>query len=197
MQTWNANKPAYWCWYNHSRGRAVCSNSLVMDMRRPTTQLLLGSHPRCAGPSGSERGSPSCASRARAARDGRGGTGRYLKNRARPHRCRAPRYAEAIAGAGPLETILQAVKVRDFALRSPREVAQPNIRDARQRGITREPPASASSAKPPRVDRHGPAGTSGLATRISTGASESLRHHPGRGPARSPRRLDLRRNSRR
>ena len=32
VQTLNANKPAYRCWYNHSRGSAVCSNSLVVDM---------------------------------------------------------------------------------------------------------------------------------------------------------------------
>src|SRR6267143_5854700 len=32
VQTWNGRKPAYRCWYNHSRGRAVCSNSVVVDM---------------------------------------------------------------------------------------------------------------------------------------------------------------------
>src|SRR6266446_3228718 len=32
MQTRNGRKPAYRCWYNHSRGRAVCSNSVVVDM---------------------------------------------------------------------------------------------------------------------------------------------------------------------
>jgi hypothetical protein len=32
VQTWNGRKPAYRCWYNHSRGRAVCANTLVVDM---------------------------------------------------------------------------------------------------------------------------------------------------------------------
>jgi site-specific DNA recombinase len=32
VQTWNGRKPAYRCWYNHSRGRAACSNSVVVDM---------------------------------------------------------------------------------------------------------------------------------------------------------------------
>ena len=40
VQTWNANKPAYRCWYNHSRGSAVCSNSLVVDMRLADDAVL-------------------------------------------------------------------------------------------------------------------------------------------------------------
>src|SRR5262249_35675879 len=31
-QAVTARNPAYGCWYNHSRGRAVCSNGLVVDM---------------------------------------------------------------------------------------------------------------------------------------------------------------------
>ena len=40
VQTLNANKPAYRCWYNHSRGCAVCSNSLVVDMHLADDTVL-------------------------------------------------------------------------------------------------------------------------------------------------------------
>src|SRR5437870_13070474 len=40
VQTWNGRKPAYSSWYNHSRGSAVCANSLGMDMHLADDTVL-------------------------------------------------------------------------------------------------------------------------------------------------------------
>ncbi len=40
VQTVSAHKPAYRCWYNHSRGQAVCSNSLMVDMHLADDAVL-------------------------------------------------------------------------------------------------------------------------------------------------------------
>jgi hypothetical protein len=40
VQTWNGRKPAYRCWYNHSRGRAVCANAVVVDMHLADETVL-------------------------------------------------------------------------------------------------------------------------------------------------------------
>jgi hypothetical protein len=40
VQTWNGLKPAYRCWYNHSRGRAVCANAVVVDMHLADETVL-------------------------------------------------------------------------------------------------------------------------------------------------------------
>ena len=39
-QTWNGQKPAYRRWYNHSRGRAVCANAVVVDMNLADETVL-------------------------------------------------------------------------------------------------------------------------------------------------------------
>ncbi len=106
VQTWNANKPASRCWYNHSRGRAVCSNSLVVDMHLADDAVLRAVTRDVLDPAVVSEAldlglrdleQPDTAAAARL--DG-------LKSE-------LARYAEAIADAGPLDTILQAIRVRE------------------------------------------------------------------------------------
>jgi hypothetical protein len=40
VQTWHGRKPPYRCRYNHSRGRAVCENALVVDMHLADDTVL-------------------------------------------------------------------------------------------------------------------------------------------------------------
>ena len=112
VQTWNGRKPAYRCWYNHSRGRAVCANAVVVDMNvadetvlRAITRDVLD--PEVVGEALElalhELAQPVAA----AARVD------TLKAELARLEGELSRYAEAIADAGPLATILQAVKVRE------------------------------------------------------------------------------------
>src|SRR5438445_4497534 len=113
VQTWTANKPAYRCWYNHSRGLAVCSDSLVVDMhladdtvRRAVTRDVLD--PEVVGEaldlSLRELEQPATAVAARLD---------MLKSELVRLEAELARYAEAIADVGPLEAVLQAVKARE------------------------------------------------------------------------------------
>ena len=97
-----ARKPAYRCWYNHSRGRAVCENTLVVDKHRDDTRAA-SDHPRRTGSRGRGRG-PRPGSReleqpaavARRRLDG-------LKSELVRMEVELARYADAIADAGPLD----------------------------------------------------------------------------------------------
>ena len=114
VQTVNANKPAYRCWYNHSRGQAVCSNSLVVDMHRADDVVLQAItrdvlDPEVVGEALDlalrDLEQPATAGAARVD---------TLKNELARLDAELSRYAQAIADAGPLATILQAVKVREL-----------------------------------------------------------------------------------
>ena len=113
VQTWSARKPAYRCWYNHSRGRAVCSNSLVVDMDLADEAVLHAITRDVLDPTVvsealdlalRELEQPATAGAARTD---------TLRNELGRLEAELSRYAEAIADAGPLATILQAVKVRE------------------------------------------------------------------------------------
>jgi Recombinase zinc beta ribbon domain len=113
VQTWSARKPAYCCGYNHSRGRAVCSNSLVVDMHLADAAVLQAItrdvlDPEVVGEALDialrNLEHPATASAERTD---------TLKNEIARLEAELSRYAEAIADAGPLTTILQAVKVRE------------------------------------------------------------------------------------
>ena len=113
VQTWNGRKPAYRCWYNHSRGRAVCSNSVVVDMHladevvlqavdRDVLDLEVVAEALDLALRDLEQPATAVAVRTDT-----------LKNELARLESELSRYAEAIADAGPLATILQAVKVRE------------------------------------------------------------------------------------
>jgi hypothetical protein len=113
VQTLNANKPAYRCWYNHSRGGAVCTNSLVVDMHLADDAVLAAVtrdvlDPEVVGEALDlalrELEQPATAVAARLD---------TLKSEPARLEVELARYIEAIADAGPLETILQAVKARE------------------------------------------------------------------------------------
>jgi hypothetical protein len=113
VQSLNANKPAYRCWYNHSRGGAVCSNSLVVDMHLADDVVLQAVTRDVLDPEVVDEAldlalrdleQPVTAGAARTD---------TLKHELARLEAELSRYAEAIADAGPLATILQAVKVRE------------------------------------------------------------------------------------
>src|SRR2546427_1038303 len=113
VQTWNGRKPAYRCWYNHSRGSAVCANSLVVEMHLADDTVLQAVTRDVLDPEvvpealdlallDLEQPAPAVAARLDT-----------LKNELARLEVELNRYAEAVADAGPLETLLQAVKVRE------------------------------------------------------------------------------------
>jgi len=113
VQTWHGRKPAYRCWYNHSRGRAVCANALVVDMHLADDTVLQAItrdvlDPEVVGEALDlalrELEQPAAAGAARTD---------ALKTELARLEGELIRYADAIADAGPLATILQAVKVRE------------------------------------------------------------------------------------
>jgi len=113
VQTWNGRKPAYRCWYNHSRGSAVCANSLVVDMHLADDTVLQAVSRDVLDPEVVREAldlalrdleQPATAIAARVD---------TLKNELARLEVELNRYAEAVADAGPLETLLQAVKVRE------------------------------------------------------------------------------------
>src|SRR5437899_2330457 len=113
VQTLNANKPAYRCWYNHSRGSAVCTNSLVVEMHLADDTVLQAVTRDVLDPEVVREAldlalrdleQPATAVAARLD---------TLKNELGRLEVELNRHAEAVADAGPLETLLQAVKVRE------------------------------------------------------------------------------------
>src|SRR2546429_5757760 len=113
VQTWNGRKPAYRCWYNHSRGRPVCANSLVVDMHLADDTVLQAVSRDVLDPEVVREAldlalrdleQPATAIAARVD---------TLKNELARLEVELNRYAEAVADAGPLETLLQAAKVRE------------------------------------------------------------------------------------
>lgn len=113
VQTWSGMKPAYRCWHNHSRGRAICSNTLLADLHladdavlRAITRDVLDREVvgEALDLALRELEQPDAAA-----------ASHHDSLRAELARLEAElaRYAEAIAEAGPLPTILQAVKTRE------------------------------------------------------------------------------------
>src|SRR5205823_12822379 len=113
VQTWNGRKPAYRCWYNHSRGSAVCANSLVVDMHLADDTVLQAVSRDVLDPEVVRealdlalRDLEQPATEVAARLD-------TLKNELARLEAELTRYAQAIAGAGPLRPILQPVKAPD------------------------------------------------------------------------------------
>src|SRR3989442_5478402 len=113
VQTRNCRKPADRLWYNHSRGRAGCADTLRVEMH-PTHDPVLQAVTRDVldpevvreaphlAPRHLEQPPPRVAARLDT-----------LKNELARLEVELNRYAEAVADAGPLETLLQAVQVRE------------------------------------------------------------------------------------
>jgi len=112
VQTWNGLKPAYRCWYNHSRGRAVCANAFVVDMHLADETVLRAITRDVLDP---EVVGEALELALRELEQPAAGAARVDTLKAELTRLvgELRRYAEAIADAGPLATILQAVKVRE------------------------------------------------------------------------------------
>ena len=113
VQTWSARKPAYCCGYHHSRGRAVCSNSLVVDMHLADHVVLQAITRDVLDPEVvSEALDLALRDLEQPATAGAARTD-ALTNELGRLESELSRYAEAIADTGPLATILQAIKGRE------------------------------------------------------------------------------------
>jgi len=112
VQTWNGRKPAYRCWYNHSRGSTVCANALVVHMPLADETILRAITRDVLDP---EVMAEALDLALRDLEQPVADPGRIDTLRAELTRLEGElsRYAEAIADAGPLATILEAVKVRE------------------------------------------------------------------------------------
>ena len=111
--TWNGRKQVYRCWHNHSRGGAVCANSLLVDMHL-ADETVLRAVSRDVLDSEVVSEALELALRELEQEDTAGGARvESLKNELTRIEGELSRYAEAIADAGPLATILQAIKVRE------------------------------------------------------------------------------------
>jgi len=114
VQTVNAHKPAYRCWYNHSRGRTVCSNSLMVDMHLADDAVLRAVTRDVLDPE-IVREALDLALRDLEQPDGAVAARlETLKTELARLDAELARYAEAIADAGPLDAILQAIKARQL-----------------------------------------------------------------------------------
>jgi hypothetical protein len=103
----------YRCWYNWSRGSSVCSNTLTVPQDRADLAVLPAIERDVLDPDLVETGLTLALQELTQA--GRGTAARREELRAELIRIEAElvRYAEAIADAGPLETIVAAIKVRE------------------------------------------------------------------------------------
>lgn len=113
VQTWSARKPGYRCWYNHSRGRAVCANSVIVDMRladdavlRAITRDVLDPEVVAEALDRALEATQETETATAARVDG-------LRTELGRVEAELVRYAEAIADADALATILDAIKGRE------------------------------------------------------------------------------------
>ena len=113
VQTWSGRKPVYRCWYNHSRGRAVCSNSVLVDMHLADETVLQAVGRDVLDPEVvNEALELALRELQQQATPDEAQIGR-LKNELVRVEGELSRYAEAIADVGPLAAILEAIKVRE------------------------------------------------------------------------------------
>jgi site-specific DNA recombinase len=113
VQSLIALKSVYRCWYNWSRGSSVCSNTLTVPQDRADLAVLRAIERDVLDPDVVETGLTLALQELTQA--SRGTAARREELRADLIRIEAElvRYAEAIADAGPLETIVAAIKVRE------------------------------------------------------------------------------------
>jgi Transposase/Recombinase zinc beta ribbon domain len=111
VQSWQAHKSVYRCWYNWSRGPAVCTNTLTVPQERAEVTVLRGIERDVLDAQVVEAAIAfsfeqlTHADRASAVRR------EALRTELERLDDELARYADAIGNAGPLDTILQAIKV--------------------------------------------------------------------------------------
>ena len=113
VQSWIALKSVYRCWYSWSRGPSVCSNTLTVPQERADLAILRAVERDVLDPEVVEvalvLSLEQLTQSDLAASDRRD----YLKTELVRIEEELARYADAIADAGPLATIVQAIKVRE------------------------------------------------------------------------------------
>ena len=113
VQTWSATKPAYRCWYNHSRGRAVCSNTLVVNMHLADDAVLRAVTRDVLDPAVVNEALDRAVRELEQPNTATAEQLDTLKGEFTRIETELARYVDAIADAGPLDTILQALKIRE------------------------------------------------------------------------------------
>lgn len=113
VQSWMALKPVYRCWYSWSRGRAVCANTLTVPQERADLTVLRAIERDVLDPQVVEAALMLALDQL--TQSDTTSTARREELRAELARLETElaRYAEAIADAGPLDTILQAIRMRE------------------------------------------------------------------------------------
>ena len=113
VQSLIALKSVYRCWYNWSRGSSVCSNTLTVVQERADLAVLRAIERDVLDPEVVETGLALALQEL--TQSGTGAAARRDELKAEFTRIEAElaRYGEAIADVGPLETILQAIRVRE------------------------------------------------------------------------------------
>jgi len=140
VQSWQALKSVYRCWYSWSRGPAVCANTLTVPQARAELAVLRAIERDVLDPQVVEAALAFALEQLTRSDTASGTRREELRTELARIDAELARYAEAIADAGPLDAILQAIKAREdrretirqelrvFALRRPGE---PDAREIR------------------------------------------------------------------
>ena len=113
VQSWQARKSVYRCWYNWSRGPAVCTNTLTVPQERADVTVLHAIERDVLDPQVVE--AALAVTLNELAHPDSAAAVRRAELRAELHRLEGELgcYADAIADVGPLDTILQAIRARE------------------------------------------------------------------------------------
>jgi hypothetical protein len=140
VQSWQALKSVYRCWYNWSRGPAVCTNTLTVPQDRADLAVLRAVERDVLDPQVVEAALVFALDQLTRADTRSAARREDLRTELVRIEAELARYAEAIADAGALDTILQAIKIREerrdairqelkvFALQRPGEPDAKEIR---------------------------------------------------------------------
>src|SRR5438093_515115 len=113
VQSLIALKSVYRCWYNWSRGSSVCSNTLTVVQERADLAVLRAIERDVLDPEVVETGLALALQELTQSGTGTAARRDELKAEFTRIEAELARYGEAIADVGPLETILQAIRVRE------------------------------------------------------------------------------------
>ena len=140
VQSWQALKSVYRCWHSWSRGPAVCANTLTVPQARAELAVLRAIERDVLDPQVVDAALAFALEQLTRSDTASGTPREELRTELARIDAELARYAEAIADAGPLDAILQAIKAREdrretirqelkvFALRRPGE---PDAREIR------------------------------------------------------------------
>ena len=113
VQSWQARKSVYRCWYNWSRGPAVCTNTLTVPQERAELTVLRAIERDVLDPQVVEAALAFSLEQLTHVDTASAARREVLRAELERLDDELARYADAIGNAGPLDTILQAIKARE------------------------------------------------------------------------------------